>query len=171
MAEGVAQLRRAGYHDIVLVGHSAGALVARQFIEDHADAGVSKVVQVCPPNGGAAAAEIGSLKTQRAFLDSLTPDGRQKSLKERTKTIPKSVQFVCILSNAGGDTDGLVPCDCQWTADLQDQCVPVVTIKVAHPIVPRVAKGVEAIADVVRKDQPRWKPERVSEVKSELFKE
>ena len=172
LADGVRQLRSAGYLDIVLVGHSAGALVARQFVEDHADAGVTKVVQVCPPNGGTTAAAINSFATQRSFLDSLTPEGRQQILKERaTKSIPKSVQFVCILSDVGGGNDGLVRCDCQWTADLQYQCVPVIAIKVAHPVVPRVAKGVEAIAEAVRQDLPRWNPERVREMKVELFKE
>ena len=172
LANAVWQLRRAGYRDIVLVGHSAGALIARQFVEDRADTGVTKVVQVCPPNGGTSLAGFELLKAQRAFLDSLTPEGREQCLKARVdKMIPKGIQFVCILSNAGGDNDGLVRCDCQWTADLQRQCVPVVAIKVVHPLVPRVGKGVDAIAAAVRQDQPRWKPERVREVKIELFKE
>jgi hypothetical protein len=172
LADGVRQLRRAGYRDIVLVGHSAGALIARQFVEDNPDAGVTKLVQVCPPNGGTKAAALDSFKSQRPFLDSLTIEGRAMCLKERAgKSIPNAVQCVCILSNAAGDSDGLVRCDCQWTPDLQRQGIPVVTIKVAHPTVPRVAKGVAAIAAAVRQDQPRWKPERVLAVKNELFKE
>jgi triacylglycerol esterase/lipase EstA (alpha/beta hydrolase family) len=170
LADGVRLLRKAGYKEIILVGHSAGALIARQFVEDNPDAGVTKVVQVCPPNGGAKAAEISLFKSQRAFLDSLTPEGRQECLKGRAgKTIPGGVQFVCILSNAAGDSDGLVRCDCQWTADLQMQCVPVVPIKVEHRQAPRNETGIEAITAAVRRDQPRWKPEHVREVKSELF--
>jgi pimeloyl-ACP methyl ester carboxylesterase len=171
LATAVKQLRTAGYREIVLMGHSAGALVARQFVEDNPESGVTKLIQVCPPNGGSEAAGIESFKAQRAFLDCLTPEGRQKCLKERAaKKVPESVQFVCILSNAAVDSDGLVRCDCQWTADLQMQCVPVMPIKVVHNMVPRLPKGVEAMAEAVRLDQPRWKPERVREVKKELFK-
>ncbi len=172
LSRAVGQLRAAGYRDIVLMGHSAGALVARQFVEDNADSGVTKLVQVCPPNGGSQLAAIDSLKAQRAFLDCLTPEGRQKCLKERAaKKVPESIQFVCILSNYAGESDGLVRCDCQWTPDLQLQGVPVVSIKVVHNMVPRFPKGIEAMAAAVRQDQPRWKPEKVRQVKSELFKE
>ncbi len=172
LADGVRQLRRVGYRDVVLVGHSAGALVARHFVEDNPDAGVTKLIQVCPPNGGTRAATLTLFKSQRPFLDSLTPEGREMCLKERAaKTIPNAVQCVCILSNADGDSDGLVRCDCQWTPDLQRQGIPVVTIKVAHRTVPRVANGVAAIAAAVRQEQPRWKPERVLAMKNELFKE
>ena len=94
LADAVAQLRKAGYRDIVLVGHSAGALVARQFVEDNPDSGVTKLIQVCPPNGGTQAATIGSFASQRAFLDSLTVEGRQKCLKERAaKTVPGSYRM------------------------------------------------------------------------------
>ena len=172
LADGVRRLRKAGYREVVIVGHSAGALIARLFVEDNPDAGVAKVVQVCPPNGGAEAAKFDAFpKAQRPFVDSLTPEARQKSLKARAdKMIPNGVQFVCVLSNAAGVGDGLVRCDCQWTADLQQQCVPVTVVKVAHPMAPRVKKGVDAIAVAVREDQPRWKPERVREMKDELFK-
>src|SRR6476661_1396844 len=37
LAEHVAALKKAGYKEIVLVGHSAGGLVARHFVEDHPD--------------------------------------------------------------------------------------------------------------------------------------
>jgi len=172
LTQGIARLRKAGYREIVLVGHSAGGLIARQFVEDHPDAGVTKVLQICAPNGGTEAATVETLKSQRPFLDSLTPDTRTKCLKERAgKSIPEKVQFVFILSNIAGETDGLVRCDCQWTPDLQRQGVPVVVIQVVHPMVPRVAKGVEAIATAVRQDQPRWKPERVKEAHKMLFGE
>src|SRR5262249_52446122 len=42
----VAGLRRLGYREIVLVGHSAGGLIARQLVEDNPDLGVTKVIQV-----------------------------------------------------------------------------------------------------------------------------
>ena len=172
VADVVRHLKKAGYTEIVLVGHSAGGLIARQFVEDNPKSGVTKVVQACAPNAGTSAAAIESHMSQRVFLDSLTPEGRQKCLKERAaKTIPDGVQFAFVLSNIGGDTDGLVRCDCQWSPDLQKQGVPVVCINVLHPQVPRSSKGIEAIATAVRQDQPRWKPERVDAMKKELFKE
>src|SRR5438105_1775913 len=48
----VANLRRAGYGEVVLVGHSAGALIARYLVEDEPECGVTKVIQVWAPNGG-----------------------------------------------------------------------------------------------------------------------
>jgi pimeloyl-ACP methyl ester carboxylesterase len=172
LTDAVRQLRAAGYKDIVLVGHSAGGLIVRQFVEDNPEAGVTKVVQVCPPNGGSNAAAISLLKAQRPFLQSLTVEGREKCLSERVgKAIPAGVQFVCILSNAAGDTDGLVRCDSQWTCDLRCQGVPVAVTRVEHRQVPRDEKGVEAIGAAVRLDQPRWKPERVRAASKELFKQ
>ena len=49
-------LRRLGYREIVLIGHSAGGVVARQFVEDYPSEGVTKVIQVCTPNGGSSLA-------------------------------------------------------------------------------------------------------------------
>src|SRR5262245_22331884 len=57
-AESVERLRQAGYAEIVLVGHSAGGLVVRQFVEEHPEAGVTKVVQVSAPNTGSGWAEL-----------------------------------------------------------------------------------------------------------------
>src|SRR5207249_4308760 len=51
---GITRLKKLGYHEIVLIGHSAGGVVARQFVEDYPEAGVTKVIQVCSPNGGCA---------------------------------------------------------------------------------------------------------------------
>ena len=43
----VKRLRELGYQSIVLVGHSAGGLIARQYVEDNPDSGVTKVIQLC----------------------------------------------------------------------------------------------------------------------------
>jgi pimeloyl-ACP methyl ester carboxylesterase len=170
LRDAVAQMRRLGYKEIVLVGHSAGALIVRQFVEDHPDAGVTKVVQACPPNGGAPAAGLESFKNQRAFLDSLTPEVRQQVLKDRAdKKVPREVQFVCILGNAAGDSDGLVPCVNQWTPELRKQGVPIVTTKVIHMQVPRTEKGVEAIVQATKTDLPRWNEERVRIMERMIF--
>src|SRR5438105_12476829 len=52
LADRVRELRKAGYRDVVLVGHSAGGLIARHLVEDHPALGVTKVIQVCSPNTG-----------------------------------------------------------------------------------------------------------------------
>src|SRR5438128_1684436 len=52
LQDNVRRLKLLGYSEIVFVGYSAGGVVARQFVEDHPEAGVTKVVQVCAPNGG-----------------------------------------------------------------------------------------------------------------------
>src|SRR5205823_5158589 len=52
------QLKDLGYTQIVLIGHSAGALIAREFVEDYPDCGVTKVIQVCAPNAGTSVANM-----------------------------------------------------------------------------------------------------------------
>jgi pimeloyl-ACP methyl ester carboxylesterase len=170
LRDAVAQMRKLGYKEIILVGHSAGSIIVRQFVEDHPDAGVTKVVQTCPPNGGASAAGFDSFKNQRAFLDSLTLEVRQQALKDRAdKKIPRDVQFVVVLGNAAGESDGLVPCVNQWTPELRKQGVPIVTTKVVHPQVPRTEKGVAAIVDAAKNDHPRWNEERVRMTERMIF--
>ena len=74
---GVRRLRAMGYRSVVLIGHSAGAIVAREFVEDHPDAGVTKVIQVCPPNGGSPWASWHLIQPKQAgFMESLTKPAR-----------------------------------------------------------------------------------------------
>jgi len=172
LLEYVARLRKLGYRDIVLVGHSAGGLVARHFVEDHPDCGVTKVIQVCTPNGGCPSAKAKVVAAQQAFVDCLSEDGRKAAVKARAgKRIPAHVDFVCLLGNGGANngSDGLVPCGLQWTADLCAQGVPVVPLEVRHPQAMRSARGAEALARLVREKQPRWTPEQVERVRRELF--
>jgi pimeloyl-ACP methyl ester carboxylesterase len=164
LAGHVARLRHLGYRDVVLVGHSAGGLIARQFVEDHPGAGVTKVIQVCPPNGGSPSAHIKVPRSQRPFLDCLTVEGRKQCLKARADVrIPEAVQFVCVVGGGhhSGTGDGIVPCQCQWTDDLQDQGIPAVKLSVTHREAVRSPQGARALADLVRHDQPRWPADRV----------
>jgi pimeloyl-ACP methyl ester carboxylesterase len=168
----VARLRDLGYRDVVLVGHSAGGLIARQFIEDFPESGVTKVVQVCAPNGGSPLAAIKGPKSQRVFLDCLTREGRKICLKERAdKRIPDNVQFVCIVArmNTTTHTDGVVPCVNQWTADLQKQGIPAFGMVGTHREVVRDAKAAEVLAALVRDRQGRWTEERIVQARKELF--
>src|SRR5207248_2163903 len=135
IAEAVAKVKRLGYKEIVLLGHSAGGLIARQFIEDNPDCGVTRVIQLCAPNGGTPTAKRKVHASQQAFIDCLTEEGRQSCLKARAgKRIPDKVEFVCVLGYLEGmtGTDGVVPCLCQWPADLQKQCIPVVPLVASH---------------------------------------
>ena len=169
----VAELRRLGYKEIVLVGHSAGGLVARHFVEDNPDAGVTRVIQVCSPNGGTPTARRKVSKAQQAFIDSLTEETRKECLKTRKdKRIPEGVDFVCLLANGkdGSDTDGVVPCRSQWSEDLRQQGIPVVVLGLSHREPMRSERGADTLARLVRDKQPCWQASRVDKVFKQLFK-
>src|SRR5207244_1641956 len=73
LGEHVQRLQQAGYAEIVLVGFSAGAVLARQFVEDNPRTPVTRVIQVCAPNVGSPLARLragGAI--QKPFLESLT---------------------------------------------------------------------------------------------------
>jgi pimeloyl-ACP methyl ester carboxylesterase len=175
--EGVWRLRELGYREIVLVGHSAGGLVARQFAEDYPQAGVTRVIQVCAPNGGSgwARARMAVRKNQGPFLTSLTRKDRQEALRERAeKRIPADVEFVCVVGlrsipllapgepRANGARgvlppgDGLVSAACQWTPDLQEQGIPAVPLAAGHSSVLHTQEGIDTIARLVRQRIGRW---------------
>lgn len=171
LAANIAELRKMGYKDIVLVGHSAGGLIARHFVEDFPDAGVTKVVQVCSPNGGSPLAKLTAPKSQKVFMECLTADHRKKCLEMRAEVkIPEKVQFVCIVAREKNkDTDGVVPCLLQWTPDLQKQGIPAFGIIGGHREVVRDAKLIETITNAVREGQSRWTAERVEQARKDLF--
>lgn len=172
LGDSVAHLRNLGYTDVVLMGHSAGGLIARHFVEDFPDAGVTKVIQVCTPNGGSPLATVTSPKNQKVFLECLTEKHRQQCMKDRTaKMIPDKIQFICVVGKGDGTkgTDGVVPCICQWTADLQKQGIPVVSVLGSHREVVRDAKTTEILASLIRDKQPRWTAERIEKAKKEIF--
>jgi pimeloyl-ACP methyl ester carboxylesterase len=172
LAADVALLRKLGYREVVLVGHSAGGLVARQFVEDHPAAGVTKVVQICSPNGGCFSATLTVPHSQEAFVRCLTVKGREQCLKERAAVrVPEGVQFVCFVGQGAGNVggDGVVSCRCQWAADLQKQGIPALALTVGHREAVRSAKSARALAELVRKEQPRWRPERVQKARKEIL--
>jgi pimeloyl-ACP methyl ester carboxylesterase len=172
LAESVATLRKLGYTDIVLIGHSAGGIIARHFVEDNPQAGVTRVIQVCAPNGGSPLASLTAPKTQKPFLECLSTDGRKQCLEARKdKKVPDKVQFVCVIarSEMKATSDGVVPCACQWTADLQKQGIPAVCVVGGHREVVREAKLVETLAGLIREKQDRWDARRVEEAKKQFF--
>ena len=170
----IAELRKRGYTEIVLVGHSAGGLIARQFVEDNPDAGVSRVVQVCAPNGGSPLATLKVAKSQRVFLDCLSQEGRKESLNKRAnKVIPAKVQFVCVVGRGDGttSTDGVVPCVNQWTPDLQKQGIPAVGILSNHHQIVRDPDATAALARIIRGTHTRWTAEQTATGRKVLFGE
>ena len=167
----VKRLRELGYQSIVLVGHSAGGLIARQYVEDNPDSGVTKVIQLCAPNGGSSWADWHVVMPgQAAFLYSLTKEARQVTLRGRgERVIPRNVQFACVVANGLAVGDGLVLCRCQWTEDLQAQGIPAYSVGTTHWQMPHSKSGVELVAELMREDQPRWNQTTVAEQRRQLL--
>jgi hypothetical protein len=167
---GIDVLRRAGYREIVLVTHSAGGLVARQFIEEHPDCGVTKVVQVQAPNTGSEWAELkdGVRAVQRPFVDSLRCSARRAWHEQSWKPLPAHVQFVCLVGNSFGFGDGTVSTASQWPEDLRRQGVPAVVVPLGHTVMIFGHLGPKIISRLVREDQPRWCPDQVEELRQRL---
>jgi pimeloyl-ACP methyl ester carboxylesterase len=157
-------LRLAGYREIVLVGHSAGGVIARQFVEDHPDCGATKVIQVDAPNAGSGWAVWKTVRAnQLDFLNSLTKPARRRSLFERMdKRIPDGIEFACIVGTGTIVGDGLVSNRSQYPPDLRKQGIPVYPFNSTHFLVLRTHKGVDLVTRLVREPQPRWDARRVA---------
>ncbi|MBV9123516.1 MAG: hypothetical protein JO112_09175 [Planctomycetes bacterium] len=167
----IQRLRNLGYSDIVLIGHSAGGLIARQFVEDHPEAGVTKVIQVCAPNAGSnyARIETGVSKDHRAFLESLTREARMQCLRERAhKIVPPGVQFVCVVGDGAGVGDGVVSTRSQWPLDLQEQGIPMIPLRTSHFTVMRSRTEAVKLAEIVASYYPRWDGAQVAVAKKKL---
>jgi pimeloyl-ACP methyl ester carboxylesterase len=173
LPRGLARLREMGYRDVVVVGYSAGGVIARQVVEDYPEAGVTKVVQVCAPNAGSGWAKLSAVrKNQKPFLMSLTKEERRRELRSRLDvTIPESVQFVCVVGTGGLTGDGVVSCRSQWSPDLQAQGIPAVTVAMDHLSMVRSSAGAERIAELVRASQPRWSQRNVAEARKTILGE
>jgi pimeloyl-ACP methyl ester carboxylesterase len=183
LVDGVNRLKGLGYSQIVLVGHSAGGLVARQFVEDQNYRLVTKVIQIASPNAGSTLAEIceGPVpKTQEPFLKSLTKEARKAFLKERTdKMIPHGVQFVSVVCRAGTSAgrlpdldlsgDLVISCETQWPFDLQEQGIPAVALRTNHESAMRGRREAEIIASLVARDKSRWDADRTEQERSKIL--
>jgi len=171
LADFVAQLKGSGYKEIVLVGFSAGGVLARLFVEDHPDAGVTKVIQVCPPNAGSGWGSAGFAvrETQEPFVTSLSKEVRQKATETRAKKIPESAEFVVVVGNGGGTGDSVVTCESQWPRDLQAQGIPAEGVSVLHFQAMRTTKAAAKIAELVSTRQPRWTEEQVAKARAQLL--
>jgi pimeloyl-ACP methyl ester carboxylesterase len=172
LRDGVRRLREMGYRDVVLVGFSAGGVVARRLVEDCRDAGATKVVQVCAPNAGSGWAKLPALpKNEKPFLHSLTKDERRRELRERLDvSIPDDVEFVCVVGNGALAGDGIVASRSQWSPDLQAQGIPAVTVPTDHLSMLRSPVGVATIAELVRAPQPRWSQAQVAAARKTILR-
>jgi pimeloyl-ACP methyl ester carboxylesterase len=181
LREGVRRLRELGYEEVVLVGHSAGGVVARHFVEDYPDAGVTRVVQVSAPNGGSswARARFGIREAQEPFVTSLSCQEREQCLRDRAdRRIPGSVEFVCVvcrlslplpgsLREVSGD--GVVSAGGQWTQDLQEQGIPAVLYNGGHTSAMSSRAGVEMITRLVSQRHRRWDAEGLAAGRARLL--
>jgi pimeloyl-ACP methyl ester carboxylesterase len=169
----VRRLHRMGYKSVVLVGHSAGGLLARHCAEDHPDAGISKVIQVCAPNTGSWWAHVHAVRrNQIGFLESLTKEVRSRAADGRAdRQIPKETEFACLVGNGAFGGDCIVSCRSQWPEDLQKQGIPAFPLPTTHWSATRGKKGIEKIAELVREPLPRWSAERVATVRKQIWKD
>jgi len=171
--QAVQKLNFMGYKEITLVGHSAGGVVARLFVEDHPDGPVTRVVQVCAPNLGSswAKAEVGSRKIQGSFYQSLTKRWRENVCRLRNdKTIPAGVQFLCVLGTVGTLGDGLVSCQSQWPEDLQRQGIPVIRLQTTHLAIMHSKKTALVLAEQIVRDHPRWGEVQVETMRESILR-
>jgi pimeloyl-ACP methyl ester carboxylesterase len=174
LGDAIKQLKKAGYSELVLIGHSAGGLIARQFVEDQPSSGVTKVIQVCAPNGGASMAKWKAMvrKEQEPFVLSCSKQARTRWLLDRKgKSVPKHVQFVCVLGDGGGVGDFVVSDDSQWPVDLQEQGIPVIRLQTTHVTAMRSSSVADYLSALAVEPIPRWSKARVDAARKEIFGE
>ncbi len=158
LAQAIAKVRALGYPELVLVGHSAGGLIVRQFVEEHPAAGVTRVVQVCAPNAGTPLADqlrFLACKDQEVFVASLSPESRQQYRQAHPAVIPAAIEFVCVVGTGCGSGDGVLACDLQWPEELQEQGIPEVTVACRHTEIMGDPAGVDCVSKLVRATPPR----------------
>jgi pimeloyl-ACP methyl ester carboxylesterase len=168
----IQRLRQAGYREVVLVGYSAGGLIARKCVEDHPQLGVTKVIQVCTPNAGTGWAKIGNRRAaQGDFIASLTKETRRRILRQRAdRGIPAHLEFACVVATKGIGGDGLVSLQSQWSDDLQRQGIPAYPVAVDHWHAMRNPRSAELIAELVSNPLPRWDSEQVATVRQQILR-
>ncbi len=171
MKQQIENLRKAGYQEIILIAHSAGGLIARQFVERFPDVGVTKVISVCAPHTGTELATIGFglPRPQVPFIKSLAPQLRQVSATEPIK-LTDDLQFcavVCKMKGFGHDT--LVNVESQWPLELQSQGIPAVLVNINHFDAMKGDHSIAAIRELTRERLVRWSPEQVAQARKIIF--
>jgi pimeloyl-ACP methyl ester carboxylesterase len=171
----VKRVKAAGYKEVVLVGHSAGGVVAYQFAEQFPDAGMTRVVVVAAPLHGTGLAKIptvGLASTQVPFIRSLSPACRKEQCEKCGRAIPESLEVCCVvckLPRLASDT--IVPAESQWPDLAQRQGIPAVLLEVNHFDGVRSARGAEKVAELAKGKLTRWTPDEVEQARKALFGE
>jgi hypothetical protein len=167
----VAQLKEAGYTEIVLIGHSAGGVIARLFGENYPDSGVTKVITVAAPHAGSdlAKLKVGYPRVQAPFVQSLSPDSRGEVVHAKLDDRIEMACVVCKLKRV--DADGLVTTPSQWPADCRKLGIPAVLCVVNHWDAMSDSASIKTIAELAREKLARWSPEEVEKARKVLFGE
>ncbi|HSQ57668.1 MAG TPA: alpha/beta fold hydrolase [Gemmata sp.] len=165
----VAEIRKAGYTEIVLIGHSAGGVIARLFVENYPDAGVTKVITVAAPHAGSDLAnlKVGYPRAQAPFVQSLTKNARSES---GSRPIPAALEMACVVCKLKRfDGDGLVSIASQWPEECRKIGIPVVLQEVNHWEAMLSAASAKTIGELAREKLTRWNAEQVDKARKILF--
>ena len=175
LRDGIQSLKDAGYKEIALVGHSAGALIVRRFVEVFPDSGVTKIVTIGSPFLGSNWAKVPTFvlpKNQLPFIRSLQPEFREGLTKDRSGPIPESLEFgtvICKLPRLDNDT--IVGIRSQWPEDLQKQGISAVLAEVNHFEAMTNESCTNEVAKLLKNKIRRWSPEEVAKAQKVLFGE
>lgn len=175
LTDGVEALKQAGYKEVVLVGHSAGAIICRRFVELFPDSGVTKLVAVAGPHLGSGWAKLPTFtlpKPQIPFIQSLAPEVREERAKAWELTAGPDLEFCCVVCKAPRfDGDTVVSLRSQWPDELQKLGVPAVLVPCHHFEPMTSERGVKAVLEVTRGKVVRWSPDEVAKARAVLFGE
>ncbi len=167
----IQKLRRAGYKEIVLIGHSAGGIVSRQFAERFPESGVTKVIEVAAPNFGSdlATINVGLPKPQVQFIKSLARPVRTAISLDSPK-LRRDLEICCVVCKLGGlQNDTMVALDSQWSTDLQKQGVPAMLVVINHFDAMKGPHAVQTISTLAKEKLVRWTSAEVEQGRQIMF--
>jgi pimeloyl-ACP methyl ester carboxylesterase len=167
--DALGSLSDGAYDDVVLVGHSAGGLLSRWFVEDHPGAGITGVVQLCAPNAGSEWARLygAGRISHEAFIQSLS--GRNVRDGRAGKTVPESLDFLVVICDGAALGDGVVTDQAQWPESLRRQGIAAVQVPALHFTATRGRLMAARIAAWVGDDHPRLSSEEVEALADEVL--
>jgi pimeloyl-ACP methyl ester carboxylesterase len=168
----VDNLKQAGYKEVVLIGHSAGGVIARLFAAYYPDAGVTKVITVAAPHTGAEAAniQVGYARAQAPFIHSLAPNVRAAAKVSIDPKLEQQVEMACVVCKLRRlDGDGLVTLSSQWPDDCRSCGVPAVLVPVSHWDAMISPTSSRVIGELAREKLARWTAEDVEKARRLLF--
>ena len=166
-------LEKADYREIILIGHSAGGVLARLFVATYPKTGVTKVITTASPHAGALLARLpfGYPKIQAPFVQSLTPEARQAMARPVDVDPNQPIEMVCVVARLPRlFSDGLVDVDSQWPPECRAAGVPVVVVEINHFEVLMQPASVHVVARLAREKLRRWTPQEVEQAARLLLK-